>query len=91
MVIRVEEELAPFSRDDLFRFLEDRGIETKRYFSPPVHQLDVYRRKFGDSLPRLPVTEKISRAILALPLFTHISEDSIREICRGIHSWAGRP
>lgn len=43
--------------------LDRRGIETRRYFWPPLHQLPAYSGRFS-----LPVTDEVGAAILCLPL-----------------------
>ena len=43
--------------------LDGLGIETRRYFWPPLHQLPAYHGRFS-----LPVTDQVGDAILCLPL-----------------------
>jgi dTDP-4-amino-4,6-dideoxygalactose transaminase len=86
MVLLVSDAEAPFSRDQLFHGLKKKGIQTKRYFYPPVHRLSVYRRQSGDDGPRLPVTESVSAQALALPLFTHMEEETVQAVCDAVHS-----
>ncbi|MEE8183684.1 MAG: DegT/DnrJ/EryC1/StrS family aminotransferase, partial [Acidobacteriota bacterium] len=88
MVILVEDGKAPFSRDELFQYLKEQGIQTKRYFFPPVHLMDVYRRLLGDGVPRLPVTERVARNALALPLYSHMDDGTVLSVCRAVHSLA---
>jgi dTDP-4-amino-4,6-dideoxygalactose transaminase len=61
------------------------GIETRRYFWPPLHQLPAYR----GSGPSLPVTEEVGEAILCLPLHSRMDppvldriEDALRQAAR---------
>ncbi|MFQ5867902.1 MAG: DegT/DnrJ/EryC1/StrS family aminotransferase [bacterium] len=66
---------------DLKLALEKQGISTKVYFSPPVHTQDAYRQYYEEYRYKLPVTEWICERILCLPLFSHMSEDTVRYIC----------
>jgi dTDP-4-amino-4,6-dideoxygalactose transaminase len=60
--------------------LEQRGIETRRYFRP-LHENPVYER-----LPRapLPVSERLSRRVLCLPLYAELEAAAVEEICAEI-------
>lgn len=69
-VIMVDPRRAGLSRDDLAQFLAARNIDTRRYFFPPVHRQTAFRR-FAKRGQKLPVTDFVSRNILALPLYSH--------------------
>lgn len=88
MVLLIDNEIAPFGRDDLYLRLKEKGIQTKRYFYPPAHRLAVYREMLGPDLPSLPATELLSGQALALPLYSHMSEVDVRAICGSIRSCA---
>lgn len=51
------------------------GIETRRYFWPPLHQLEAYRGHFT-----LPVTDAVARAILCLPLHSRMEPEVLERI-----------
>jgi dTDP-4-amino-4,6-dideoxygalactose transaminase len=64
--------------------LDRAGIETRRYFWPPLHQLPAYRGRCA-----LPITDAVGEAILCLPLHsrmdTHVLdriEDALRQAAR---------
>jgi dTDP-4-amino-4,6-dideoxygalactose transaminase len=65
--ILVDPEVFGRTADDLHRCLTERGIETKRYYSPPVHRMTAYRDQSGRTL--LPATERASERALTLPLW----------------------
>jgi len=56
-------------RDNLMKYLLDNGISTKPYFDPPVHLTPLYY----DKRIKLPVTEKISKRILNIPLYPSLT------------------
>src|SRR5215469_5059753 len=58
-------------REALMQCLADRGIETRAYFYPPVHEQDYFRQWATRPLPR---TETLSRMVLTLPFFTTLSD-----------------
>jgi dTDP-4-amino-4,6-dideoxygalactose transaminase len=55
--------------------LDRAGIETRRYFWPPLHQLRAYRGRCS-----LPVTEAVSEAILCLPLHSRMDPPVLERI-----------
>ena len=64
--------------------LDRAGIETRRYFWPPLHQLPAYRGRCT-----LPVTDAVGEAILCLPLHSQMDpavldriEDALRQAAR---------
>jgi len=69
------------SRDEVYEELKQRGIQTKRYFYPPVHAQAVFQRYPMRLSDRLTHTEKASREGLALPLYSHMTEEEIDVVC----------
>jgi len=58
-------------RDAVIAFLKERGIETRAYFFPPLHE----QKYFQPYVDRpLPITERLSRCVITLPFFTTITE-----------------
>jgi perosamine synthetase len=70
--IRIDNNL----RNDLMKYLSERGIMTKVYF-PPVHLTQFYRNKFGYKGGQLPITEEISDQMLSLPMYPTLTEKEI--------------
>lgn len=61
-------------RDAVIRFLQERGIETRAYFYPPVHEQTYFRRFADRPLPR---TEALSRRVITLPFYTRLTDDEM--------------
>jgi len=61
-------------RDAMIQFLKERGIETRPYFFPPVHE-QAYFRRFADR--PLPRTEALSRRVITLPFYTSITSEEM--------------
>ncbi|MCC6179759.1 MAG: DegT/DnrJ/EryC1/StrS family aminotransferase [Chloroflexi bacterium] len=61
-------------RDRVIEFLAARGIETRAYFSPPVHQQASFRGLADRPLCR---TEHLSQRVITLPFYTSIGEDEM--------------
>ena len=74
------------SRDDVYERLADRGIQTKRYFHPPLHEQTVFRRfpfRVSDDLAH---TIQAGREGLALPLYSHMTWDQLDVVCSAVES-----
>ena len=68
------------SRDEAYRRLNRRGIQTKKYFYPALHLQAVYRSLRETYQGRLPVTEAASAKGLALPLFSHMAQETFQQV-----------
>jgi dTDP-4-amino-4,6-dideoxygalactose transaminase len=58
-------------RDTIMASLIAKGIETRAYFYPPVHEMKFFRT-YGDR--PLPMTEDLSRRVITLPFSSTITE-----------------
>ena len=70
-------------RDHLAKALEAERISTKKYFFPPMHDLEAFRPKRTVSLP---VTERASRRVLSLPIHNVMRESDIDRVTDRIES-----
>lgn len=61
-------------RDRIMRFVADRGVETRAYFYPAVHEQAYFAEYTARSLPQ---TERLSRRVITLPFFTTITEEEM--------------
>lgn len=64
-------------RDALVSFLEQQHIQTNIYYPMPLTHQKGFRASFESSV-QLPVTEDISKRVIALPFYPEISEEIIR-------------
>jgi dTDP-4-amino-4,6-dideoxygalactose transaminase len=58
------------------RALDAEGIQTRRYYSPPVHRQRAYRSLVPANGP-LPVTDEAAAKVLTLPLFTGMTDEQV--------------
>ncbi|AKB84295.1 DegT/DnrJ/EryC1/StrS aminotransferase family protein [Methanococcoides methylutens] len=77
--IRVKNNL----RDSLSTYLSNKGIMTKIYF-PPVHLTSFYKSSFGYKSGYLPITEKVSKEVLSLPIYPSITFEEMDYIIKCI-------
>jgi dTDP-4-amino-4,6-dideoxygalactose transaminase len=61
-------------------FLNERGIQTSIHY-PPIHRFSEYAAQPGR---RLPVTDRISRRILTLPLYAHMRDEQVEIVINGV-------
>jgi dTDP-4-amino-4,6-dideoxygalactose transaminase len=87
LTILVEEPVFGLSADRLGEALAAEGIETRRYYSPPVHEMRAYRGLAAGV--DLPVTAAAARAALALPLSTDMTDGHIEQIGEAIRRIRG--
>ncbi len=80
--VLVDEYRFGMSRDALARALEAEGIPTRTYFSPPAHEQTAYKGLF--SAGDLTVTDRVSSAILNLPVFSHMGIDQVDKVCAAV-------
>jgi dTDP-4-amino-4,6-dideoxygalactose transaminase len=76
-------------RDVLVRGLEAEGIDTRRYFWPPVHQQSPYEALGAWDLP---VSTELANRVVTLPIWPAMTDadvDTIAEVLMAIHQWAG--
>ena len=63
--------------------LEAEGVETRRYYSPPVHTMRAYR-SLSSANGSLAVTDRISDQVLTLPLWVGMSDREIAGVTDAI-------
>jgi dTDP-4-amino-4,6-dideoxygalactose transaminase len=88
LAILVDPEGFGMGADALGSALAAEGVETRRYYAPPVHTMRAYAGSAA-SVP-LPVTELASARALALPLWTGMGDEVERlaEAIARIGRWA---
>ena len=82
VVACVDAEAAGLTRDQLCAVLWAENVLARRYFHPGCHRLEPYRSEVRDHSPVLPVTERLTESVLALPSSTAIGQQEIEGIGR---------
>jgi len=77
--------LAP-DRDGLRSRLARRGVATAIHYPVPCHRQRPYRR-FADR--SLPVAEAAAYQVLSLPLFPHMTDAQVDQVCGMLRDCAG--
>ena len=68
--------------------LHAEGIQTRRYYAPPVHRQRAYRA-LARTNGYLPVTENASQRVLTLPLWTEMTESLVDRVATAIERIRG--
>ena len=89
LTVLVDEAACGSNAENLAEALALEGIETRRYYSPPVHTMQAYR-SLGPVNGALPVTNRIAEMTLTLPLWNGMSPDDIQLIGRAIEAARSR-
>ena len=69
------------NRDRLVHGLRNKGIGASVHFDPPVHLQSAYLKYNVNSLP---VTEKVSKEILTLPMFPQLTKQQLDRIINSL-------
>jgi dTDP-4-amino-4,6-dideoxygalactose transaminase len=80
--IAIDETTFGVDRDTVEAVLDAEGVDTRRYFDPPVHCQDSYRHDVADG--ELPATEALSAQVLSLPAFPTLPDTTVDGIVRVI-------
>ena len=76
------------SREAVVAALRAEGIQTRPYYSPPVHRQQAYA---GTESPELPVTDRLASQVISLPIWSHLPLETADRVGRGfarIHAYA---
>ncbi|MEU9133590.1 DegT/DnrJ/EryC1/StrS family aminotransferase [Kitasatospora sp. NPDC048540] len=67
---------------ELARALKAEGIDTRRYFHPPVQRQQSYAH-LGQA-EDLPVTDRLADSVLTVPLWTHMDAATVRRVAGAV-------
>lgn len=73
-------------RDELQRFLAERGVGSLIHYPVPVHLQEAYR-DLGLSRGSFPATERCADEILSLPLYPELPDEQIAEVAEAINQF----
>jgi len=73
-------------RDELIKFLREKGIPTAIHYPMPLHMQDAFKflgYKDGD----LPISEKVSKDVMSLPMFPEMEQQEQDLVIETIRSF----
>lgn len=68
----------------------DYGVETGNVYYPPCHMHPFYRENYGMKEGDLPVSERVLRKILCLPMHVGLSEDDVDYVSDSVRCAIGK-
>jgi len=71
------------NRDGLAEFLKSKGVATSIYYPKPLHLQKCFEY-LGYKEGQFPVTEKMCKQILALPIYPELTNEEVEYICECI-------
>jgi dTDP-3-amino-3,4,6-trideoxy-alpha-D-glucose transaminase len=73
-------------RDDLKAFLADKGVGSDVHYPLPAHLQAPYL-EYGDGPGSLPVTERLAREVLSLPMYPELPAQSVDYVCQLLRTY----
>ena len=73
-------------RDDLRKYLGDRGIGTQIHYPVPIH-LQQSAEFLGYRKGDMPVTERVASEVLSLPMFAELTDDQLERVADSVRSF----
>ena len=70
-------------------FLSESGVGTEVYYPLPLH-LQPALASYGHKAGEFPVSEQLSKEVLALPIFAELTEEEIAAVAGLIREFYGR-
>ena len=75
-------------RDELWRYLEDNGIQANVYYPLPLHLQPAYRH-LGYREGDFPEAERASQQVLALPMYPELTQNELEQVAAAICRFYG--
>jgi dTDP-4-amino-4,6-dideoxygalactose transaminase len=88
LTVLIDPEAFGTDADSVAKALDAEGVQTRRYYSPPVHRQRAYRALVPANGP-LPVTDDAAAKVLTLPLLTTMTDDDVDAVCAVLSRLAG--
>ena len=66
-------------RDELFKYLADNNIYSRKYFYPLISDYDCYKNEYNSDLT--PIAKDISNRLLTLPMYANLNLEDVDKIC----------
>ena len=73
-------------RDDLKEYLKEKGIASGIHYPVPVHMQPAIRNSVGESY-NLPITEKVAKEVLSIPIYPGMEEEKVRYVADEIKNF----
>jgi dTDP-4-amino-4,6-dideoxygalactose transaminase len=85
--VRFEVRVRGGERAALRRYLGEHGVRTQVHYPTPIHLDTPYRERLEMREGALPVSERLAREIMTLPLYPQMTEDDVTYVVDHLHSF----
>ncbi|MGL5387012.1 MAG: DegT/DnrJ/EryC1/StrS family aminotransferase [Serratia sp. (in: enterobacteria)] len=77
--ILIEDEFK-MNREQLYHYLKENGIYSRRYFYPLISEFSMYRSMKSASQDNLPIANDVARRVLCLPIYPSLKREDQKRI-----------
>lgn len=88
VVIEVDPEVCPRSRDKIVEALHAENIIARKYFWPGCHKMEPYRSLQPNAGLLLPETERVAARVIVLPTGQTVDVETVARVCEVIRDVA---
>lgn len=81
VVLEVDPDRCPVSRDQLVSELHKRNVIARKYFWPGCHRMEPYRSLYPNASLWLQQTERVAGRVIVLPTGQTLSPETVNQIC----------
>ncbi len=89
IVVEVDPEICPQSRDTFVAALHENNVIARKYFWPGCHRMEPYRSLQPNADLLLPETERVAERVFVLPTGQTVTRETVDDICRIIRAVHG--
>lgn len=82
--IQIDPDSFGLTRDEVARALEAEGIQTRKYFWPPLHRQKIFATDGVSRRTGLSKTERISERVLSLPIYPSLSREAVERVSKAM-------
>lgn len=90
VVVEVDPEICPVSRDKIVAELHKRNVIARKYFWPGCHRMEPYKSLYPNSHLWLQQTEKVAAKVIVLPTGETVLPETVSAICSMIETIVGQ-
>ncbi len=76
-------------REQLRAHLDSAGVQTGVHYEIPIHLQPIYREMYGYKEGLLPVTERLCKEVMTLPIFPDMTDDQVSYVCEKVIEFHG--
>jgi len=76
-------------REELRKHLDAAGVQTGVHYEIPIHLQPIYREMYGFREGLLPITERLCKQVVTLPMFPDMSDEQVDYVCEKVSEFFG--